>query len=409
MAGGQGTIGAVPHSVDNSEPPRDRMLRTALRVAGTIRAGSLTVVMPDGRHHAVTASAAPAATIMLKDPRAVARLMTGGSLGFAQAYVDGLWDSPDIGAVMALAAANEIEWRSMLKGGRRTRLMSRLRRRPRHDITEHYDLGSAFYAAWLDPTMSYSSAVFEGPDDTLEAAQLRKIHRMCQKLQLAPGMRLLEIGCGWGAFAEVAARDYGVSVLGVTLSPAQLASAQAHVERAGLASRVELRLQDYRDVEGRFDRIASIEMFEALGERHWGAFFGAVRARLHNHGVAGLQVITIEDRLFDSYRATPDFVRRHIVPGGTLPSRRRLAKAIGRAGLALGHEEWFGPDYARTLAIWQDAFQAAWPRIVAATALNRHPADDRFKRIWEYYLAYCRIGFAAGWTDVGHILIARNG
>ncbi len=398
-------------------PPRDRRLRRALRLAAMIRVGRLNVVMPDGSSHLIAATEAPVATISLKDPRAVHRLMVGGSLGLAEAYVDGLLDSPDIGAVMAVAVANDEEWLAMLNGRKWVRAASRLaqalrpsrRRMARRNIAEHYNLGSEFYAAWLDPTMSCSAALHAGHDDGLQAAQLRKIHRMCAMLRLAPGMRLLEIGCGWGGFAEIAARDYGCSVLGITLSPAQLDYAQARIAAAGLSSRVELRLQDYRDVGGSFDRIVSLEMFEAIGEEHWTEFFAVVHDRLRKNGVAGLQVITIAERLFDTYKRTPDFVGRHIFPGAMLPTKGRLRKAIIAARMAWGEEFWFGRDYAETLARWQSNFQSAWPRIASQTSRTRRPCDDRFKRQWEYYLAYRRAGFEAGWTDVGQILIARNG
>ena len=415
---GQRNAGSRDGEVEDSgAQPRDRRLRLALRLAGMIRVGTLTVVMPDGNSHRVVATDSPVATIVLKHPRAVRRLVTGGSLGLAEAYIDGLWDSPDIRGVMAVAAANEEEWLAMLNGRPWMRALSRLahalrpnsRSGARRNIVEHYDLGNEFYAAWLDPTMSYSAALHSGLNDSLQAAQLRKIHRMCAMLRLAPGMRLLEIGCGWGAFAEIAARDYGCSVLGITLSPAQLEFAQARIDAAGLSSRVELRLEDYRDVGGSFDRIVSIEMFEAVGEKYWPAFFDVVRERLRKNGVAGLQVITIAERLFDNYKRTPDFVQRHVFPGGMLPSKNRLRKAIIAAGMAWGEEFWFGADYGETLGRWQSAFQAAWPRIVSQTALARRPCDERFKRMWEYYLAYCQTGFNAGWTDVGQILIARNG
>ncbi|MCW3474408.1 SAM-dependent methyltransferase [Limobrevibacterium gyesilva] len=403
-------------SEPSASPPRDRRLRSALHLAGLIRTGTLTVVMPDGSSHRVAATESPAATVVLKHPRAIRRLLARGSLGLAEAYVDGLWDSPDLRGVMAVAVANAAEWEPVLRGHPWARRISHALHtlRPpsggsaRRNIVESYDLGNDFYAAWLDPTMTFSAAYFGGSGVTLEAAQLRKIHRLCQLLRLRPGMRLLEIGCGWGSFAEVAARDYGASVLGITLSPTQLAYAQRRIAQAGLSHRVELRLQDCRDVTGSFDRIASIEMFEATGDRFWPDYCGVIRDRLRKNGVAGLQVITIADPLFDQYRQGTDFVQRHIFPGSMLPSKRRLRQAIGRAGLAWGQEFWFGRDYAETLSHWQDAFQAAWPRIVATTSLNRRPCDERFKRLWEYHLAYCETGFRAGWADVGQILIAPN-
>jgi cyclopropane-fatty-acyl-phospholipid synthase len=318
-------------------------------------------------------------------------------------------------AVMALAAANEAEWMAMLNGSPWMRALNKIMHRLRpntrkgakRNIVDHYDLGNDFYARWLDPTMTYSSALFTEAGQSLESAQLAKIHRLCRQLALAPGMRLLEIGCGWGAFAEVAARDYGAKVVGITLSPSQLAYAQARIARAGLQDRVEFRLQDYRDVPESFDRIASIEMFEAVGERFWPAYFATLRNRLTPGGLAGLQTITIEDRLFPDYRRSADFIQRHIFPGGMLPSPSRLREEVATAGLSWQSEHWFGQDYAETLARWNATFQEAWPRIAGATRLSRMPCDARFKRLWEYYLVYCETGFRAGWTDVGQILLAR--
>jgi cyclopropane-fatty-acyl-phospholipid synthase len=393
------------------EPPRDRRLRLALRMAAMIKVGQITVILPDGSTHRVAVTPEPAATMIIKDPRAVTRLMTGGSLGLAEAYIDGQWESPDIRAVMALAAANEAEWDATLQGRPWVRAAQRMlhwlrpntRRGARRNICEHYDLGNAFYEQWLDPGMTYSAALFETPTQSLEAAQTAKITRLCVALELRPDMRVLEIGCGWGSFAEIAARDFGVSVVGVTLSPAQLELARQRIAQAGLGGQVELRLQDYRDVPESFDRVASIEMFEAVGEPYWPVFFKQLRDRLVPGGVAGLQIITISDRLFPTYRRTADFIQRHIFPGGMLPSPSRLREEVARAGLAWKSEHWFGADYAETLFRWQAAFQTHWPEIA------RLPLgfDARFKRLWEYYLAYCETGFRAGWTDVGQVLLTR--
>ncbi len=397
--------------------PRDRRLRFLLRMAMQLKIGTLEIVMPDGSRHRAIASPEPFATLVIKHPRAVARLATGGSLGLSEAYLDGLWESPDLRAVMILASANEAEWEATLNGRRFKRFIAKIfhmlrpntRGGAKRNIEDHYDLGNAFYRTWLDDTMTYSSAYFGDDTSTpLEKAQLQKIHRLCQLLRLTPGMRVLEIGCGWGGFAEVAARDYGCSVVGLTLSPAQLEFAQKRMADAGLSDRVELRLQDYRDVDGTFDRIASIEMFEAVGEKFWPVYFKVIRDRLRKNGLAAIQVITIADRLFENYRKGADFIQRYVFPGGMLPSKRRLRSVITHAGLAWGEEHWFGHDYAETLARWQTTFQGAWPRIVADNAVRRRPCDDRFKRLWEYYLAYCETGFRAGWTDVGQILIAPN-
>ncbi len=389
--------------------PRDRRLRLALRLAHMIRVGTLTVVMPDGSAHRVARSPFPVATVALKDARAVSRLVTGGSLGLAEAYIEGWWESPDIRGVMAVAAANEAEWEKLLAGRPWIRAFSRLlhrlkpntRKGASRNIMEHYDLGNEFYAAWLDPSMSYSSALFASPEETLEDAQSRKVRRMCDALELRPGLHVLEIGCGWGGFAEIAARDYGCRVTGITLSPSQLEYAQARMAAAGLSDLVELRLQDYRDVTGTFDRIASIEMFEAVGEAFWPAYFATLRDRLAPGGLAGLQTITIADRLFADYSRTADFIQRHVFPGGMLPSPSGLRTQIANAGLRWHSEHWFGQDYAETLHRWHLAFQAAWPRVIS----RRARYDGRFKRLWEYYLAYCETGFRAGWTDVGQIVL----
>jgi cyclopropane-fatty-acyl-phospholipid synthase len=389
----------------------DASARLALRLAEMIQVGHLTLVLPNGSTHDIIRTATPQATFILRTGRAIRRIAVRGNLGVAEGYIDGDWDSPDPAAVMALAAANEAAWEPMLRGRPWVRAIARLlhRLRPntrtgaRRNIEEHYDLGNDFYAEWLDPGMTYSAGCYDTPDTSLSEAQHAKIHRLCQALELQPGMTLLEIGCGWGSFAEIAARDYGAQVTGITLSPSQLAYAQARIAAAGLADRVTLELRDYRDVTGSFDRIASIEMFEAVGETWWPTYFAALRDRLTPGGVAGLQVITIADRLWADYVSTADFIQRYIFPGGMLPSPSRLRAQIAKAGLHWKEEHWFGQDYARTLAAWQTNFQAAWPTI--SRLAPRY--DARFKRLWEYYLSYCETGFRAGWTDVGQFLVAR--
>jgi cyclopropane-fatty-acyl-phospholipid synthase len=396
--------------------PRDPRLRLALHAAARIRTGSISVGLPDGSLHRVAVTPEPAATIAFREPRAITRLVTGGSLGLAEAYLDGQWESPDIRAVMALAAANEAEWEPMLRGRPWVRAVSRLlhrlrpntRRGAARNIIDHYDLGNDFFAAWLDPSLTYSSAVFAQPGEDLELAQARKMRLLCERLDLRPGMTLLEIGCGWGGFAAMAAHEFGVRVVGLTLSPSQLEAARARLAAQGLSDMVELRLQDYRDVTGTFDRIASIEMFEAVGRKFWPAYFATLRDRLAPGGLAGVQTITIADRLWDDYVSTADFIQRHVFPGGMLPSPARLREQVEAAGLRWHGEHWFGPDYAETLSRWYAAFQRAWPAIAALP--QREGAaryDARFKRLWEYYLAYCETGFRAGWTDVGQVILAR--
>ncbi|MFQ3622293.1 MAG: cyclopropane-fatty-acyl-phospholipid synthase family protein [Acetobacteraceae bacterium] len=392
--------------------PRNRRDRLALRLAGLIRAGDLSLTLPDGsRHRILGARPGPAAEVTLNRARAIRRFAVGGSLGWAEAYLDEDWSTPDLRAVMALAAANEAEWEPVLRGRRLVRWLSRLahalrrntRRGARRNIAAHYDLGNDFYAAWLDPTMTYSSAEFAEPGEPLEAAQVRKVRNLLAALGLAPGSRLLEIGCGWGFLAETAAREFGARVVALTLSREQHAAAAARVAAAGLGDRVEVRIQDYRDVTETFDAIASVEMFEAVGETYWPTYFRTLHDRLVPGGRAGLQVITIADRLFEDYRSSADFIQRYVFPGGMLPSSARLREEASRARLVWVSDTWFGASYAETLRLWNRTFQAAWPTIAAT---GRY--DQRFKRLWEYYLAYCETGFRAGWTDVGRIVLARG-
>jgi cyclopropane-fatty-acyl-phospholipid synthase len=264
----------------------------------------------------------------------------------------------------------------------------------RRNIIQHYDLGNAFYACWLDQGMSYSSALYRERDMSLEAAQTAKQDRVLDLLAPQPGQTVLEIGCGWGGLlARLAAR--GCSATGITLSDAQHAYAVAMLEAAGLAESTDVRLQDYRDLDGAFDRIVSIEMFEAVGESYWPLYFAQLRGRLKPGGVAVLQVITIADDRFDHYRRAPDFIQRHVFPGGMLPSPSAMREQIARAGFRLDAVEYFGESYARTLRAWRERFGAAWPDI-AAIGFPPH-----FRRLWEYYLGYCEAGFRVGAIDVG--------
>ncbi len=393
-------------------PPRDRRLRLALQFARLMKSGRLNIVLPDGStHHFEGQEPGPSATLIVKDPRMVARLAFGGSLGLCEGYIEGMWDSPNVTEVLRLGTANEMAFDSMLRGKPWARFLSwamhRLRPNTRkgakRNIAEHYDLGNDFYQQWLDPSMTYSSAIFSGGNTDLEVAQTEKYRSLCRALKLTSGMRVLEIGCGWGGFAELAAAEFGARVTGITLSREQLAFAQARIANAGLTDQVSLHLQDYRDTRGSFDRIASIEMIEAVGEEYWPAYFETLRTRLLPGGMAGIQVITIADRLFADYRKTADFIQRYVFPGGMLPSPSRLREEAARAGRRLGEQHWFGRDYGETLRRWQADFQAAWERINGLHAQY----DSRFKRLWEFYLGYCEVGFDAGFTDVGQIILHR--
>ncbi|MBI3451994.1 MAG: class I SAM-dependent methyltransferase [Rhodospirillales bacterium] len=387
-----------------------RPLRLLLKAASRIEVGALTVAVPNGRNYAaIGPRPGPLAAITIRRAATARRVLIGGNVGFAESYMDGDWETPDLAALLELACANEQALGAAHYGNAVLRLLRRFqnvfrantRRGARRNIASHYDLSNAFYARWLDPTMTYSSAVFAKPGQDLADAQLHKFRRLAEKLDLRPGHRLLEIGCGWGGFATFAAREFGALVTAITISRAQLAHVRERVVREGLGDRIEVRFCDYRDLRETFDRIVSIEMFEAVGEKYWPTYFAKIRDCLVPGGRAALQIITIADRWFDSYRKGVDFIQRYIFPGGMLPSPAALRREIGRVGLALDRQEFFGSHYARTLAEWNRRFQAAWPEIVQLGF------DQRFKRMWEFYLAYCEAGFRTGSIDVTQVSLIK--
>ncbi len=379
------------------------------RLFAPLERGRLTIVAPDGRTRSFgDAAEGTGATVRLHSWRPLLRLALHGDTALAESYMAGEWDSPDLAAVLALgmcnldALATTLAARPALVWAHRLghRLQANTRAGSRRNIRAHYDLGNAFYARWLDESMTYSAALFARRDEALDEAQRRKYLRLARSLKLAPGDEVLEIGCGWGGFAEIAAGVFGCRVVALTLSREQADFARRRLARAGLADRVEVRLQDYRDVEGRFDKIASIEMFEAVGEENWRLYFDTIRRRLAPGGCAALQAITIADAAYPHYRRNPDFIQRHIFPGGMLASERLFTEAARGAGLELRETFHFGADYAETLRRWHAAFNASWPEIESLGF------DDRFRRMWNYYLRYCEVGFDAGHIDVAHYLLA---
>lgn len=393
--------------------PANPALRWLLRALGRLYTGRLTVVLPNGEKRGFVGRSGTEggeAVLVLRRARAITRVLIGGDVGFAEAYIDGDWDSPDLSALFRLAERNRHVLGNGVDGLALSNFLRRLRKAVRantrrgsqRNIAFHYDLGNDFYRLWLDPSMTYSSAFFERDDQSLADAQAVKYRRIADTLDLRPDHHVLEIGCGWGGFAAFAAAEIGCRVTAVTLSRSQLDHARRHIADAGLADRVELRLQDYREIEGTFDRIASIEMIEAVGEANWPLYFQTLRDRLRPGGIAALQAITIDDGRFEHYRRHPDFIQEYIFPGGMLPSPARLTREIERQGLRLAETVAFGAFYARTLAIWAEAFERAWPDI------RPLGFDARFKRMWEYYLAYCEAGFRVGATDVMHLRIERD-
>ena len=386
--------------------------RVFISLAKKMQVGQLSLVLPDGSNTVFSGSSRPVirAVLNLHRPEAVRKVLLGGARGFGEAYMDGDWDSPDLSDLLKLAHANEPSLGAQAEGvgvalwidRQRHRLRTNSRRGSRRNIAYHYDLGNGFYRHWLDPSMTYSSGLFHTGNESLESSQRTKYLRLADMLELRPGHRILEIGCGWGAFAVMAARDYGCHVTAITLSKEQHDYARQRAHDAGLSERIDVRLQDYRDVQGTFDRIASIEMLEAVGEEHWPRYFQIVRDRLKPGGIAGLQVITIEDGRFQTYRNGADFIQRYIFPGGMLPSPSIMQRQVEDAGLKVSDVFTFGASYARTLAIWQRRFQHAWPQI------EQLGFDNRFKRMWEFYLAYCEAGFRNGSIDVAQYRIVRT-
>lgn len=372
------------------------------RIGGRLRQGSLHVVLPDGtaRDYAGPAPSS-CAELRLHRWRLLRRLLLGGHVAFGEAYVDGDWSSPDPVALLELAANNDTALGAANDGSLPARLFdwiahrrhANTRRGSRRNVVAHYDLGNAFYAQWLDRGMSYSSALYRRPDMSLEAAQAAKQDRVLDLLEL-PGRnsRILEIGCGWGGLARRLA-ERGAQVTGLTLSPAQRDYAQNTLADQNV--RADIRIQDYRETTGRFDRIVSIEMLEAVGEAYWPLYFARLRALLKPGGIAVLQSITIAEDRFAGYRRRPDFIQRYVFPGGMLPTPTIIADQVARAGMTVGATESFGPSYARTLAEWRGRFHAAWPAIAA------QGFSERFRRLWDYYLAYCEAGFRTGAISVG--------
>ncbi len=396
-----------------SAPRRgNRLIQAFLNVLSHLVAGRVTVALPDQSTYDIAGdgSEGPHAHIHIRNWRAVRRLMTEGDLGFVESYLDGDWESPDLSDVVELAARNHASWNLSKLQGMLPRLIHRFahllrdnsKRGSRRNIAAHYDLGNEFYRQWLDPTMTYSSAYFDKPDQSLSEGQVEKYKRIAQLLDLKPEHHLLEVGFGWGGFAEYAVKNHGCRVTGLTLSTEQLKFAGARMQREGIADKVDLRLQDYRDVQGAFDRIASIEMFEAVGESHWPRYFDMIRDRLVQGGAAALQIITIAESRFESYRKGADFIQRYIFPGGMLPSVEVLKTQVANARLHLSDADLFGLSYARTLRQWRDRFLGAWSQIEPLGF------DDRFRRMWEMYLAYCEGGFRANAINVGQFKLVKS-
>jgi cyclopropane-fatty-acyl-phospholipid synthase len=386
--------------------------RTVLDVVGRqIRTGSLAVTLPDGSTRTFTGDAeGPDAKVDVHDGRVLRRLATVGAIGLADGYIAGEFDSPDLATVIELGAlhlrpdggaslrsavetAGKALWRVV---GRAGTPRGTLRR-----TVEHYDLGNDFFALWLDPTMTYSSGVYLESDMTLEEAQHEKYRRLAEATGIRRGDEVLEIGCGWGGFAVYAAAELDCRVTAITVSSEQRDHVAKLVAERGLADRVDVRLEDFRATTGTFDRVVSIEMIESIPQALWEPYFRQLRARTRPGGTIGLQIIVVSDAHWRSSDRNPDFIRRYVFPGGQVPSPSVLHRLARDHGLDWREDHGYGTSYARTLGAWRAAFEA---RLDDVAELG---FDERFRRMWRYYLSYCEGGFRAGRTDVRQIVLER--
>lgn len=396
----------------------------ALQLLARLTHGSLTLQLPDGslRHFGKGGAASgegqtPAATLVLHNWSVFGAALRSGDIGVAEAWIAGDWSTPHLPGLLRLFIANREHIDALVYGRWAGRLLYRLqhllrrntRANSRRNIHAHYDLGNAFYALWLDGTMNYSSAWFEGAKGAalaaadLPRAQHAKVRRALLEAGVRPGDRVLEIGCGWGALAEKATTDFGATVTGVTLSTEQLAYARERLQRAGTADRADLRLQDYRDItDGPYDAVCSIEMVEAVGREYWPAYFETVHRLLKPGGRACIQSIVIDDALFERYLGATDFIQQYIFPGGCLPCPSEFRRQAEAAGFTVERALAFGADYAETLRRWRERFVAERAAVLALGF------DERFLRIWEFYLAYCEAAFSEGSIDVVQYTLVRE-
>jgi cyclopropane-fatty-acyl-phospholipid synthase len=385
------------------------------RIDRGLECGAIEATMPDGSARILGGRRpGPRPVVHLRSWRALARLIASGSVGWYKAWEQGEWWSPDPVPLFDLFMRNAETLGNTGRAKGLFRLVNRLAHRfrandkegARENISHHYDLGNDFYRAWLDEGMTYSSAIFAEPvsaAESLESAQDRKLRRLLDRLELKPGDRLLDIGCGWGSLAEAAARDYGVRVTGLTLSEEQKAYAERRLAAAGLAGRCAIELTDYRDAGGQYDAVASVEMAEAVGQDYWGAYLESIARLLRPGGRAALQFISIREPLFDDYAANADFIQTYIFPGGMLISERRFRALAERAGLGWEDRSGYGLHYAETLARWRRRYDEA-------VAQGRLPAgfDEPFHRLWRYYLMYCEGGFRGGGIDVAQVTLVKE-
>ena len=400
-------------SVLTSTDNQQNLPRYFARVFNLVRklnSGRVDFILPDGRQfRAEGAKPGPVAEVFINNPDVFARLVREGDLGFSDAYLDGWWTTPDLQAFMDFIHADnddmydEFPGMGLVRAWEKARFwfQSNSKRQALKNISYHYDLGNDFYSLWLDDTMTYSSALFSTSQESLENAQVAKYASMIDQMGVKPGDHVLEIGCGWGGFAEYAAKERGLKVTGLTISKEQLAFARKRINNNGLGDKVNLKLQDYRDETGVYDGVASIEMFEAVGEKYWPIYFNKVKQCLKPGKQATLQIITIHDARWEVYRKGVDFIQKYIFPGGMLPSPTVLRQEVAKAGLNVQHSIEFGKSYSQTLRRWFEVFNDQWDTI------SGMGFDDRFRRMWNFYLTSCAATFESGNCDVTQITLQK--
>ncbi len=402
------SAGVVEVRPDRSSLPRS--LRIVASILDRIECGSIEVELPGGGWlRAEGREPGPEGRIAVLNRNFFGRLLGESDHGFGEMFMDGWWTTPDLQALLDVISLNNENMAHHIPGAGLFRLRERIlrcfsantRRGSRRNIAHHYDLGNDFYSQWLDETMTYSSALFQTGEESLEQAQRNKYAAICDWLELKGGDRILEIGCGWGGFAEYAIRERGARVTGLTISKEQHDHAKRRLFEAGLADRAEFVLRDYRDEQGVYDKIVSIEMIEAVGEKYWPAYFSALHDRLRPGGVAALQAITIAEQLFPQYRTRVDFIQKYIFPGGMLLSDGALRANSEAAGLQTIGATAHGESYSRTLRQWRRRFNDRW-HLISGLGF-----DERFRRMWDFYLALCAAGFASGTTDVVQVAYRR--
>ena len=394
----------------NNQQNLPRYFARVFDLVGKLNSGRVDFILPDGRRfRAEGANPGPIAEVIINNPDVFARLVREGDLGFCDAYLDGWWTTPDLQAFMDFIHADNDDMYDGFPGMALVRAWEKARfwfqsnskRQALKNISYHYDLGNDFYSLWLDDTMTYSSALFNTSQESLEKAQIAKYASMVDQMGVKPGDHVLEIGCGWGGFAEYAAKERGLKVTGLTISKEQLEYAQNRIKNKGLGDKVNFKLQDYRDETGVYDGVASIEMFEAVGEKYWPIYFDKIKQCLKPGKQATLQIITVQDARWEVYRKSVDFIQKYIFPGGMLPSPSVLRKEVHRAGLRVQHSIEFGKSYSQTLRRWFEVFNNKWDNISAMGF------DDRFRRMWNFYLTSCAATFESGNCDVTQITLQK--